>query len=623
MKTFIIQLVVFFCMYSQLFAQPQIACTPAPVKGRVVGPAGGPIEGAKVFVRNDPYCVDIEWKATQPESDDVIGEATTDANGEFRIEWKVREISAIENTSVNAELLVFAPSYAISFRSFSMWFPQNIEMKLRDEVEFQGTVLDEGGQPLADAEVLLECIYQDPSMINYMSSNSSVSCLFHSPIRPRVRTNQAGVFKLPGLGSKQIALVLVRHPKYRSMRSLQPVDESSPPTIEAGQPGNPFGEWHKYYGLPIRMPSEKRVVMTAVDSSTLEPLEGVEVCSFFSGSSTVTDKDGKFDYFPMPDEYAPSLHERLFFRRPDEDSWMASSRGRNRNDAAVAFVPRRRTIVGKVVDETTGQGIERVGVFIGRPESPGFTLTHTDRDGRYELASSFEGTDVSLHGPKSGYVLPVRKMSNAAEEAEGKVVREMHTKPARFKPHEERTEINFAVPRYPKVRVKVVDAAGKAVANTTVHLAPNRAAPLPASTSKSDEQGIVEFEIDRPVIRSSVWVANADGIGFVAINGMPDEVLTLQLEPAIAIQGQLSIEDRSGNIRDAADLMIYSDLNEPQEWSQISVGKSDGKGHYTVYLPKAEGEYALLYVRRPNDIPKQSWKVELVESKDVDFSITE
>ncbi len=39
---------------STLAAQPQILCTPSPVKGRVVDPAENPIEGAKVIVRNIP-----------------------------------------------------------------------------------------------------------------------------------------------------------------------------------------------------------------------------------------------------------------------------------------------------------------------------------------------------------------------------------------------------------------------------------------------------------------------------------------------------------------------------------------------------------------------------------------
>ncbi len=125
-------------------------------------------------------------------------------------------------------------------------------MKLRDEVELKGRVLDEHGQPLADAEVLLECIYEDTSRTHFLNSSSLSSCLFHSSVRPRVRTDRDGIFALPGFASKQIGLVLVRHPRYRSIRSLQPVDDASPQAIDAGQPNNPFSSGTSITASPFR-----------------------------------------------------------------------------------------------------------------------------------------------------------------------------------------------------------------------------------------------------------------------------------------------------------------------------------------------------------------------------------
>ncbi len=264
-----------------------------------------------------------------------------------------------------------APSYAIGFRTISLWNFQNIEMKLRDEVELKGRVLDEQGQPLADAEVLLECIYQDASMIHFMSSSSSVSCLFHSSVRPRVRTDRDGIFALPGFASKQIGLVLVRHPRYRSIRSLQPVDEASPQAIDAGQPNNPFSEWNKYYGIPIRMPAEKPIIMKAVDQVTKQPIEGLEVCAFFAASSTTTDKEGEFEYFAFPGEEVEQLYNRLFVRRPGDPAWLTVGRSIAQGDNPKRIlVPPLKTIVGKVTDASTGIGIEGVGVYIGDPRTP-------------------------------------------------------------------------------------------------------------------------------------------------------------------------------------------------------------------------------------------------------------
>ncbi len=121
MKTLIAQLVIILCMASHLWAQRQISCVPAPVRGNVVDPTGQPIEGAKVIVRNIPYCVDIGMKATRPESNDILGEATSDEQGNFEVKWSVQEVSAIENSEVLGELIVIAPHYAIGFRTISLW----------------------------------------------------------------------------------------------------------------------------------------------------------------------------------------------------------------------------------------------------------------------------------------------------------------------------------------------------------------------------------------------------------------------------------------------------------------------------------------------------------------------
>lgn len=61
-----------------VFAQPQLLCTPAEVRGRVLDTNGQPIAGAKLSVQNRPYSQDIDWFASQPEENDVLGSASSD-----------------------------------------------------------------------------------------------------------------------------------------------------------------------------------------------------------------------------------------------------------------------------------------------------------------------------------------------------------------------------------------------------------------------------------------------------------------------------------------------------------------------------------------------------------------
>ena len=81
-------------------AQPELVCKPADIQGRIVGITGVPIAGARVLVQNSPYSQNVTWYATQPEEDLLLGEATSDEDGRYRIKWRVKEVSAVKNTSV-------------------------------------------------------------------------------------------------------------------------------------------------------------------------------------------------------------------------------------------------------------------------------------------------------------------------------------------------------------------------------------------------------------------------------------------------------------------------------------------------------------------------------------------
>jgi protocatechuate 3,4-dioxygenase beta subunit len=187
------QFILVLCIASVSNAQPDIVCKPADIQGRIVDEVGEPIGGAKVLVQNAPYSQDVEWYATRPEEDLLIGEATSDADGRYRIQWRVDKISAIENANVTADILVMKPNYAIAFRQTTLWREHYFHFKLKPDVEHIGKVLDDKGQPLADAEIRLDAIYNDVEWVNrgaVYSMENDVCSMIGSTLRPRAKTDK-------------------------------------------------------------------------------------------------------------------------------------------------------------------------------------------------------------------------------------------------------------------------------------------------------------------------------------------------------------------------------------------------------------------------------------------------
>ncbi len=97
---------------------------------------------------------------------------------------------------------------------------------------------------------------------------------------------------------------------------------------------------------------------------------------------------------------------------------------------------------------------------------------------------------------------------------------------------------------------------------------------------------------------------------------------TLRLEPTIAIRGHLSIQDRAGNIRDAAGLTVYTICLNRESGRRLALRKLMLKAT-TRSICLSDGQFVSLYVQRNTDIHKQSWNVELVESTGADKTILE
>ena len=197
----------------------------------------------------------------------------------------------------------------------------------------------------------------------------------------------------------------------------------------------------------------------------------------------------------------------------------------------------------------------------------------------------------------------------------------MHQRTVEFKRDQLDAEVDFEIPKYPKLQVRVVDENGKPVRGTEVKLRPRFSWNMRATIATSNEAGVAEFEIDRPITVSTAWVASEAGFGVATIEGMPEEAVTLTVEPTIAIPGLLTAKAADGKLRNATGVQIRYQHEEPETGKkmELDIAISDQNGRFTLYLPPDENRAAKLSVNTIHESSFYDWTVELHKQSRADF----
>ena len=262
------------------------------------------------------------------------------------------------------------PDYAIAFRETSLWQERYLEFKLFPDVEHVGKVLDDQGNPLADAEVRVDMIFNDIEWVDrgaVFSSDDDVCSMMTSSLRPRTKTDKDGNYRLRGLATGQVVLLQVTHPKFPPIRRMQPVDAHSPKSIKERLGENDeFGPWYNSYRKPLQMLPGKLGKIKAIERETGKPLANLEVCRYFLAESTKSDQDGQLEYW-LPEKSDRRFgfgNSEYYARRPGDKVWSQAFLTVGEGDApSELVVPLRRTITGHVRDQASGKGIEGVAVY--------------------------------------------------------------------------------------------------------------------------------------------------------------------------------------------------------------------------------------------------------------------
>jgi RNA polymerase sigma factor (sigma-70 family) len=390
-------------------APPAPAAAPTEVEGRVLGPDGQPVAGARVILTKD-------WDAPDPAAQTV-----TDAEGRFRLPR-----APVTSRRTFQQVMAVADGCGPDWADLNTAGPGELTLRLpKDDVPVEGRVLDLEGRPVPGASVRLTSIEASTdgigSILNVLKTRPFTvgqvgrRCFLPAAaeLGKAMTTGPDGRFRISGVGRDRVAVVRVEGPaiEHQTVRALT-YPGFDPKTVGSDDamrvmPGMPRQPQPKVFGpgFDLAVGPTKPITGVVRDAKTGEPRPGVKV----NGSANehwwenyvhaTTDAHGRYTLVGL----AKSPAYRLTLFAGDDSPYLPA--GQAVSDSA-GLAPITADMVmakgvfvrGRITDRATGQpihaGLRYVPLadnkfFVGLPGNDFFRFVSqghdTDEDGRFRF----------------------------------------------------------------------------------------------------------------------------------------------------------------------------------------------------------------------------------------------
>lgn len=387
------------------------------LKGRVLGPDGKPVRGAKLYV---PGLTKAE--PTSPEDFVMKAAGMSDASGQFQVAVPPA------GSALRSYVIAYAPGFGVDWIDLAEGKPSSeVTFRLPRDVAIRGRVVNTEGKPVRGVSVSIASIYvpANGKLDDYLAGwKRNLRDNLATPrkrlyvpldsIRGRAITDNDGRFTLHGAGAEHIV-----HVNF----SGGGVAHSTPYVItREGFDPRPYNEvlLHKehddlrvlnrflgLYGPNLTFVAEpgKRVEGMVRDGNTGKPLPGCTLMAhtgFGDGVAVMTDAAGRYHLDGLPKD--PKGY-RVSVGPPKGAGYLsrialAPDSGGYTSIHCDIELTKGVVVSGRVVDRQTGRGVSCGIRFAPLPDNryfgsrPGFdnyrsdrTMAGTDKEGRFRLVT--------------------------------------------------------------------------------------------------------------------------------------------------------------------------------------------------------------------------------------------
>ncbi len=371
------------------------------VAGRVLGPKGQPIAGARLYSPG-------RLKDRPQGQDDraVIQRGTTGKDGRFQLKLPRRDAQP-------APLIAAADGFGLDWVELPPKdAPGDLTLRLVKDVTIHGRILSTEGKPILGATVQVDGVIIPRKLDDFLkalergwrAAETLPAKQLSLPLTQALRvtaSDKDGRFEVAGVGAERLVGLKVKNATATLSELLVVTHEGL--DVKAinqaiARSGRGAG---LLYGpaLDLIVEPTRRIEGTVREAGTGKPVAGATVQG--AGSTAVTDAHGRYRLFGLRKAQQYSVNVTPPVTMPLIGRWQRVSDVPASLEPLRADVelPRGVIVTGRVLDKETGKGVQSSVSFMLLPDHPfagkaaaNLSLyASTDRDGRYRL--------VTLPGP--------------------------------------------------------------------------------------------------------------------------------------------------------------------------------------------------------------------------------
>jgi hypothetical protein len=587
--------------------------------GKVLDPEGRPRANARVILRVVGRRDDAFEDFGLLDTSDVLAEVRTDDTGSFNFErvpldaLRSKIVTTLDRGLFGADLVAMADGCGMGWTPF-FGFPSReaMKVKLRPEAVLEGTVENEQGEPLADAQVEVIGIsrldYSANPLAEVVTENAK---LLFSSIAPRAVTNAQGRFRIPGLPADHLIVLFARHrkhPRTYFLAAVGPHASAQPVVHKFGN--NVHTTPVQVNPVKLKLAGGRSFVVRVLDENGQPPSGGrLTIFSINARGKWQDDllpADGALGVtVPFDDSF------RVIYVPPDGQPGICLDRRLSVDTTTGEMrmvLPTAREITGRVVGEGTDIGLAGVTVVWTSlaVDSPAMSMSSkaiSDSQGRFRLLAAPGAGGITLIGHATGFFIDDRRPDQGKKPASYLRVVDVPAT-GQVEP------LVIEAPRGLVIRGTVADAEGTASRGVVVGASKDVGTGLHPINAVTDDEGQFEFAGLDPRDPYVVAAIRDGSAAFVTIDGQADQppnetrvVEThLVLEPAVTLTGRVMFEAKP-----LPGVKLMLNRHEPQRTREIQTVTTDDDGQFRLSGLKADDSY-LIQVEPPFPAGDASWR---------------
>ena len=373
--------------------------------GKVVDPAGKPVAGADVYLR--------EWSTYRISQDpwdhnpnDILAATKTDVEGKFRFEnVPARPLHESWLKQSPWDVVIVAKPYALAWKHLSAAQPPKpFEIALAPEAKITGRVIDQQGRPIQGAEVKAYGLCSLTGDWHPQFTDPETLDLGCSRLAPAAKTDADGKLTIAGLPRGLRLDTIVTHDDFATGSVYVATTDQPQPDLDASsyKDGKKQESSAKVFSTAFSAtlgPPSPRLAGRVTAADTKKPLAGLRVAAFWQsrGLDTLTDADGRFLFKETfgepryrlavgswPPAHVDYLGRLILVDLPKD----------KREVSVNVELPRGEIVSGTVLEEGTGKKVAGVHISCDAPFDVNATTKDellptggvSDSEGRFRIA---------------------------------------------------------------------------------------------------------------------------------------------------------------------------------------------------------------------------------------------